>query len=89
MTFKLYSPYTNDFYSIEEGLKAQARVGSLRAPLTLHAAGVVDGINATMSSPSTEANAAYDLNGRRSIATQRGITIRRMSDGSVRKVIVK
>ena len=89
VTFKLYSPYTNDFYSIEEGLKAQARVGSLRAPLTLHAAGVVDGINATMSSPSTEANAAYDLNGRRSIATQRGITIRRMSDGSVRKVIVK
>lgn len=87
VTFKLYSPYTNDFYTIEEGLKAQTRVGSLRAPLLLHAAGVVDGINATTSS--AEANAAYDLNGRRSIATQRGITIRRMSDGSVRKVIVK
>ena len=87
VTFKLYSPYTNDFYSIEEGLKAQTSVGSLRAPLKLHAAGVVDGINATTSS--AEANASYDLNGRRSIATQRGITIRRMSDGSVRKVIVK
>jgi hypothetical protein len=48
---------------------------------------VDDGINATTSS--AEANASYDLNGRRSIATQRGITIRRMSDGSVRKVIVK
>ena len=90
VTFKLYSPYTRDFYTIEEGLQAETRVGSLRAPFKLHAAGVVDGINATaVASPSGEANAAFDLNGRRAITNQRGITIRRTADGKTRKVIVK
>lgn len=88
VTFKLYSPYTNDFYPIEEGLQAQTRIGSLNAPFRLHAAGVVDGIDA-VASPTGDANTALDLNGRRTIANQRGITVRRMSDGSVRKVIVK
>ncbi len=87
VSFKLYSPYTNDFYFIEEVLKAQASVGSLKAPLKLHA-GTTDGINA-MTSTAAEANESYDLTGRRSITTQRGITLRRMSDGTVRKVIVK
>lgn len=90
VTFKLYSPYTRDFYTIEEGLQAETRVGSLRAPFKLHAAGVVDGISATaVASPSGEANAAFDLNGRRAITNQRGITIRRTADGKTRKVIVK
>lgn len=89
VTFKLYSPYTNDYYTVEEGLQAQTRIGSLDAPFKLHAANVVDGINAAVASPSGDANTTFDLNGRRVNGNQRGVGIRRMADGSIRKVIVK
>lgn len=89
VSFKLYSPYTNDFYTVDEGVKAVSFLGSMQAPFKLHATGVVDGIN-TVASPSGEANAeTYDLSGRRVNNQLQGVGIRRTADGKVRKVIIK
>ena len=87
VTFKLYSPYTNEFYTIEEGLKAESRVGSLKAPFKMHAFNVVDGINNIAGAGSC--SESYDLSGRRVSSQQQGISIRRTADGKMHKVIVK
>ena len=87
VTFKLYSPYTGEFYPIEEGLQAQTRVGSLKSPFRMHASNVVDGINGISDS---NANAeSFDLSGRRISNQQRGIILRRNADGKMHKVIKK
>lgn len=88
VTFKLYNAFTGEYRLLEEGLKAQTRVGSLKAPFTFHAGALVDGINgiADGAASSTE---TYDLSGRRADTRQRGVSVRRMADGSLRKVIVK
>lgn len=89
VTFKLYSPYTNDFYTVDEGLKAVTRVGSLKAPYKLHSTGVVDGIRSVASSSDDASAETYDLSGRRVNNQQQGVAIRRTADGKVRKVIKK
>ena len=88
VTFKLYNAFTGEFRLIEESLKAQTRVGSLKAPFKFHAGALTDGINgiAKGGAHSTE---TYDLSGRRTSTQQRGISVRRMADGSLRKVINK
>lgn len=87
VTFKLYSPYTNEFYTIEEGLKAESRIGSMKAPFKMHAFNVVDGINNIAGAGSS--SESYDLSGRRVSSQQQGISIRRTADGKMHKVIVK
>ena len=88
VTFKLYNAYTGEFRLLEESLKAQTRVGSLKAPFTFHAGALVDGING-IASGAASSTETYDLSGRRTSTQQRGVSVRRMSDGSFRKVIVK
>jgi hypothetical protein len=47
-----------------------------------------DGIN-DIDAGTTADGETFDLSGRRSTASQRGVQIRRDADGTVRKVIVK
>ena len=87
VTFKLYNPSTNEYSNIHEGLQAQTRVGSLKAPFRLHTGNGADGIqNLNGNSSNTE---SYDLSGRRINSQQRGVSIRRQADGTMHKVIVK
>jgi hypothetical protein len=88
VTFKLYNAYTGEYRIIEEGLKAQTRVGSLKAPFKLHAGALVDGING-IANGRGHSSEAYDLSGRRTSTQQRGVSILRMADGQSQKVIVK
>ena len=91
VTFKLYDNYSCEYMSVDEGMEAQTSVGSLQAPCRLHARSLVDGI-ASMSQASSGTEAVYDLGGRRMVNNSkplRGVAIRRMADGSMRKVIVK
>lgn len=88
VTFKLYNTYTGEFRLIEEGVKAQTRLGSPSAPFALHAGALVDGIQGISTNAAT-ATETFDLSGRRTDAHQRGVNVRRMADGSLHKVIVK
>ena len=87
VTFQLYNTCTGAYSPIDEGLKVQTRVGSLKSPFPMHANSIADGIG----NVNGEASAAetYDVSGRRTAAQQRGVALRRMSDGTIRKVVVK
>ena len=85
VNFKLYNTLTGETEDIQEGVRAQMRIGSYNSPFLLHAA--TTGIQ-TVDEAARQAD-TYDLTGRRAGNVQRGVTIRRMADGSVRKVIVK
>jgi hypothetical protein len=50
---------------------------------------VLDSVDGTTSSYGVSEIARYDLNGRKLSAPQRGINIIRMSDGTIRKILVK
>jgi len=87
VTFKLYDTYTGEIRDIEEGVRSQVRVGSTKAPFRMHLS-TADGIN-DIDAGTTADGETFDLSGRRSTASQRGVQIRRDADGTVRKVIVK
>jgi len=83
VSFKLYNKLTGTMEDIHETVKAQLRVGSYKSPYLLH--GTVTGISSVENGQST--NSSYDLTGRRSSSMQHGVSLQRMSDGSVRKVL--
>ena len=87
VTFKLYNTYTGEFRDIREGVKAQIRIGSSKAPYRMHVA-TTDGIDG-ISDSSENFSENYDLSGRRTSSQQRGVQIRRGVNGTMRKVIVK
>ena len=87
VSFRLYNKYSCEYQVVEEGLEAQTSVGSLKAPFRMHAANLVDGIEAIDNGPLTKDNeAVYDLGGRQIVNSKlpRGIYIM-----NGRKVIVK
>lgn len=86
VTFQLYNTYTGTYTLVDESLKAQTRVGSLKAPFRMHA-NIVDGIGNIASG--ADATETYDLSGRRTNGQQRGVALRRMANGTARKVVVK
>jgi len=85
VSLKLYNTLTGEITAIEETVKARTRVGSLKAPLSLHVdATAINGVNAAGNQME-----AYDLSGRRITTAQPGVSVQRMSNGSFRKVVVK
>ena len=86
VTFQLYNTCTGAYTLVDNGLKAQTRVGSLKAPFRMRA-NIADGISNVNGE--TGATETYDLSGRRTTSQQRGVALRRMIDGTVRKVVVK
>ena len=85
--FRLCHIATGRQYDITEMLTAQRRVGSLRNPVVFHSPGVASGIyNIENTSPMARPY-AYDLNGRKVDSQRKGVTIIRLSDGTVRKVM--
>ena len=87
VSFKLYDTWTGEMTDVEETVKSQFRVGSLKAPFKLHAGVQATGINGISASGSQAEN--YDLTGRRINGQQHGISLQRTKNGGFRKVIVK
>ena len=87
VSFKLYDTWTGEMIDVEETVKSQFRVGSLKAPFKLHAGVQATGINGISASGSQAEN--YDLTGRRINGQQHGISLQRTKNGGFRKVIVK
>ena len=95
VSFRLYDKQTGNTFTIAEQVTATLMLGSLSAPLLL-TADMADatGIATHEAANSEAANCKYyDLNGRaivegdlQSPTRYRGITIRRMADGTVRKI---
>lgn len=86
VSFKLVNNSTGQVLPIDGVVSFSQIQGSLRAPVKLNMP-IATGINKTNGTmQSTE---AYDLSGRRITGNQRGVSIERMADGSVRKVVKK
>ena len=86
VSFKLVNNTTGQVLPVDGVVSFSQIQGSLRAPVKLNMP-IATGINKTNGTmQSTE---AYDLSGRRITGNQRGVSIERMADGSVRKVVKK
>lgn len=87
VSLKLYNKRLGRYYDIDETFRTQTRLGSLKAPVQLHAA-----LPTELTKVGAERSGVterYDLSGRRISGSQRGVNIQRMADGTVRKVVVK
>lgn len=83
VTFRLHNELTGEFVDVNETVKSQQMLGSLQAPVALSAPVVATGIS-TVHSAALNAQ-SYDLLGRK-VANGR-LMIRRMADGTMRKVV--
>ena len=84
VTFKLVNNHTGKVIPVDGTVSFSQMQGTLRAPVKLHTS-IATGIDKTEGSVQT--TEAYDLSGRRIAGNQRGVSIQRMADGSVRKVV--
>ena len=86
VSFMLHNILTDETLSVLETVTAEMRIGSVKEPFVLHTGTqtAISNVNGT-----TTVDETFDVAGRRTNANQRGITIRRMADGTVRKVVVK
>ena len=88
ITFKLYDDDTRDLCEINESVPFQSMLGTVRQPLKMQKGKtIVTGVQGL--STDAAATESFDLSGRRISGSQRGISIQRLSDGSVRKVVRK
>ena len=88
ITFKLYDNDTRDLCEINESVPFQSMLGTVRQPLKMQKGKtIVTGVQGL--STGAAATESFDLSGRRISGSQRGISIQRLSDGSVRKVVRK
>ena len=84
VTFKLVNNHTGKVIPVEGTVSFSQMQGTLRAPVKLHTS-IATSIDKTEGTAQTAE--AYDLSGRRIAGNQRGVSIQRMADGSVRKVV--
>lgn len=84
MTFKLVNNLTGEVLPIEGAVSFSQIQGSLQAPVMLNVTDVtaIGKVGATQHS--TE---VYDLSGRRISGSQRGVSIERTANGTIRKVV--
>lgn len=82
VSFKLYNTLTGEIIDVNETLRAQARVGSIKSPYTMHAH-VATGILNTVDADH-QASEIFDLAGRRAQTMSKGVYI-----VNGKKVVVK
>lgn len=87
VNFCLYDQYSGTYSKVNEGLKAQMRVGSLKVPIKLHISDSEIGI--TDATPGMVSTECYDLSGRQLKSTSRGISLQRTAASTYRKVVIK
>ena len=89
VTFRLYDVLSGEYSDVSQCVSARQRVGSVSSPFRLTPSGIALGIGSTSASGSTSAR-SYDLHGREAKgagARSGRVTIVRMGDGTVRKVV--
>ena len=87
-SLKLYDNETGEFIDIEENFTTQPSLGTLKAPVLLHAnLPEPTGISSLGNAGGQQEQ--FDLSGRRINSLKRGVNILRQADGTVRKVLVK
>lgn len=87
VSFRLHNELTDEYFDIDQTVVSRMRIGSVKAPMQLTSNSVVTGIATVGRSASNVEN--YDLNGRAVDGNAKGITIRKMQDGTVKKVVRK
>ena len=88
VTFRLYNELTGQYFDIDQTVQTQNRIGSLSAPMVMTSEQVVTGIS-ELHQQNTGVAERYDLSGRKVIDSGKGVSLQRMSDGKVVKVVVK
>lgn len=88
VSFQLHNELTGEYYDIDQTVKSQTRIGSLKAPYKMTSMqNTVTGIGTVNNSVGTSQH--YDLNGRQLNSKRKGVNIQRMPNGTVRKVVVR
>jgi hypothetical protein len=87
VSFRLHNELTDEYFDIDQTVVSRMRIGSVKAPMQLTSNSVVTGI-ATVGCSATNVE-SYDLNGRAVDGNAKGIIIRKMQDGTVKKVVRK
>jgi hypothetical protein len=87
ISFKLYDQTSGQYFDIDQTVTSTIRLGSVKAPVQLTSSNVVTGI-ATVERSAFSAE-SYDLNGRAVNGHAKGITIHKMQDGTMKKVVRK
>ena len=87
-SLKLYDNETGEFIAIDETFAVQPSLGSLKAPVLLHA-NLPEPTGVSSLNSSNGKQEQFDLSGRRIHSLKRGVNILRQADGTVRKVLVK
>lgn len=87
VSFRLHNELTDEYFDIDETVTATQRVGSLDNPFRMTSEPVSTGINAVVQKD--QAAGHYDLSGRRVGSNTKGVSLQRMADGKVMKVVVK
>ena len=86
VSFRLYNKRNGEYSDVMETVTARQRVGSYKNPFVMTKAGDATGINEVCGATNDEGvTKRYALLGREGIRTR--ISIVRMSDGTVRKVV--
>ena len=88
VTFRLYNELTGEYFDIDQTVQTQNRIGSLSAPMVMTSEQVVTGIS-ELHQQNTGVAERYDLSGRKVIDSGKGVSLQRMTDGKVVKVVVK
>lgn len=84
VNFRLHNELTGEFFDVPETVTSQQMLGTMTAPVALTAPAVITGINTAVNNQQSTTE-SYDLLGRK--VTNGKLLIKRMADGSVRKVV--
>lgn len=87
ISFRLRNELTGEQYDVDQTVRMQLMLGTLKAPYRLTSEGVATGVS-NVQSTMNNVQESYDLGGRAvNATTTKGLTIQRGSDGKVRKVV--
>ena len=86
VNFRLYNEMTGEYFDIDQTVKSQTRVGSLSNPMTMTSHEFATGIS-VVRQENAGATESYDLSGRKVDGSSKGVSLKRMADGTFRKVM--
>ena len=86
VTFRLYNKVTGQYFNIDQTVKSQTRIGSLSNPMMMTSHESTTGISVAHqeNAGTTE---SYDLSGRKVNGSSKGVSLKRLADGTFCKVM--
>ncbi len=87
ISFRLRNEVTGEQYDVDQTVRMQLMLGTLKSPYRLTSEGVATGVS-NVQCTMNNVQESYDLGGRAvNATTAKGLTIQRGNDGKVRKVV--